>query len=75
MINRISKEILQFARDNDIEDEFASMRRPTVIKEILVYLSILAQAPADFFNKGGRWIHCLNGVIEIDNAGLWQLTG
>ena len=73
MINRISKEILQFARDNDIEDEFAGMRRPAVIKEILVYLSSLAQAPVDFFNKGGRWIHCLNGVIEIDNAGLWQL--
>ena len=73
MINRISKEILQFARDNDIEDEFASMRRPAVIKEILVYLGSLAQAPVDFFNKGGRWIHCLNGVIEIDNAGLWQL--
>ena len=73
MINRISKEILQFTRDNDIEDEFANMRRPAVIKDILVYLSAIAQAPADFFDQSDCWIHCVNGVIEIDNAGLWQL--
>lgn len=73
MINRLSKAILQFARDNEIEDEFASIRRPAAIKEILVYLKSLAQTPTDFFNKSNCWIHCLNGVIEIDNAGLWQL--
>ena len=66
MISKISEEILDLARAEEIKDEFASMRRPAVIKDILVYLSTLAQAPENFFDKNGNWIHCLNGVVEVD---------
>ena len=38
MISKISEEILDLARAEEIKDEFASMRRPAVIKDILVYL-------------------------------------
>ena len=73
MISKISEEILDLARANDIEDEFVSMRRPAVIKDILVFLSTIAQVPENFFDKNGNLIHCLNGVVEIDEHGGCEL--
>ena len=73
MISKISEEILALARAEEINDEFASMRRPAVIKDILLYLSALAQAPENFFDKDGNWIHCLNGIVGIDEYGHCEL--
>ena len=73
MISKISEEILVLARAEEINDEFASMRRPAVIKDILLYLSALAQAPENFFDKAGNWIHCINGIIEVDEHGRCDL--
>ena len=73
MISKISEEILDLARAEEIKDEFVNMRRPAVIKDILVYLSTLAQAPENFFDKNGNWIHCLNGVVEVDEYGRCEL--
>ena len=73
MISKISEKILELARDNGIEDELNSARRPVTIKEILVYLKTVARASDDFFDKTYNWIHCQNGVIEIDDAGQCEL--
>ena len=73
MISKISEEILELARAEEIKDEFASMRRPAVIKDILLYLSSLAQVQENFFDKSGNWIHCTNGVIEVDESGCCEL--
>ena len=80
MINRISKEILQFARDNDIEDEFASMRRPAVIKEILVYLRMylirvcrMKRQPLCIQNK--KSLIKLSRMFQENNKlSSWRLT-
>ena len=72
LISKISEEIFKLAQEEAIEGEFASMRRPTVIREILVFLSALAPVSGDFFKKRSIWIHCLNGVVEFEN-GRWVL--
>ena len=69
MISKISEEILDLARGEEIKDEFASMRRPAVIKDILTYLKVFAHTDKIFFEKKGFWIHCLNGVVEINQDG------
>ena len=67
LISRISEVMLDLAQAEEIDDEFTSMRRPAVIRDIIVYLSALASVSEDFFDKHGNWIHCLNGVIEIES--------
>ena len=72
LISKISEEIFKLAQEEAIEGDFASMRRPAVIRDILLYLSTLASVSGDFFKKRGIWIHCLNGVVEFEN-GRWVL--
>ena len=72
LISKISEEILDLARVEEIENEFASMRRTAVIKDIIVYLRAIASVSEDFFDKRGNWMHCLNGVVEFEN-GKWIL--
>ena len=73
IISKISEEILKLARDNDIADEFNSIRCPATVKAILVYLKTIAQVSDNFFDKIGSWIHCRNGVVEINDAGQCEL--
>ena len=73
MINNISLAILHFARCRNLEDELAGMRRPAVIKDILTYLKIFAHTDKSFFDKKGFGIHCLNGVVEINQEGCCEL--
>ena len=73
MICKISEGILGLARAAEIKDEFARIRRPAVIKDILVYLSAIAQVPENFFDKAGNWIHCINGIVEVDEHGRCDL--
>ena len=67
LISRISEVMLDLAQAEEIDDEFTSMRRPAVIRDVIVYLSALASVSEDFFDKHGNWIHCLNGVIEFES--------
>ena len=72
MISRISQEILQFAREEGIQDEFTGMRKPAVIKDILIHLSVLAHVPEKFFESQDIRVHCLNGIAVFEN-GSWVL--
>ena len=73
MISKISEEILDLARAEEIRDGVACMRRPAVIRDILMYLKALAGVSKAFFDKRGNWMHCLNGVVKIDEYGRCEL--
>ena len=72
MISKISEEILDLARAEEIRDGFASMRRPAVIRDILMYLKALAGVSEAFFDKRGNWMHFLNGIVKFENSS-WVL--